>query len=277
MSGGGGGGSGVTRMEPPSYAEPGLRASANAAGQLFNQGGPEYYPGRTVIPFSGQTERALGQIESLSGTSPAVDAANQQLTGTLQGDYLNSNPYLDQMFTQAADATRGRLTSEFARGGRDIQASAPARSQELQQLAASIYGGNYARERQNQMGALGYLPSVNRERFFGPGQLAGVGQAVEGQAGRLAADRQSRFDYEQNRPEMALDRYVGRLTGAAGQYGNQTQDQSKNRLAGALGGGLAGAAASTLPFFSSGAGAALGASLGGFGLPLIGLALGGLL
>ena len=51
------------------------------------------------------------------------------------------NPYtsLDMQFNRAADLTRGRLSSEFAGMGRNLDAAAPARSDELQTLASSIY------------------------------------------------------------------------------------------------------------------------------------------
>ena len=51
------------------------------------------------------------------------------------------NPYtnLDQQFNRAADLTRTRLSSEFAGSGRNLEAALPARSDELQTLAANIY------------------------------------------------------------------------------------------------------------------------------------------
>lgn len=53
----------------------------------------------------------------------------------------NINPYtsLDMQFNRAADVTRTRLDSEFAGSGRNLGASQPARSDELQGLAARIY------------------------------------------------------------------------------------------------------------------------------------------
>ena len=70
-------------------------------------------------------------------------AAETAVGGALQ-DYNNPNSNniftnLDQQFNRAADRTQTRLDSEFAGAGRNMGASYPARSTELQDLAAQIY------------------------------------------------------------------------------------------------------------------------------------------
>src|SRR5690606_1145460 len=57
-------------------------------------------------------------------------------------------------FQNAANATRTQLSSEFAGQGRDLGAALPARSDQLQNLSAQIYGGNYQAERDRQMTAV---------------------------------------------------------------------------------------------------------------------------
>ena len=80
---------------------------------------------------------------------------------TLNGNYLNNNPYLDSTFNRAADLTRTRLASEFVGQGRDIAASLPARSEELQTLSSNIYGGNYQAERDRQVNAVGQAQGID--------------------------------------------------------------------------------------------------------------------
>lgn len=58
-----------------------------------------------------------------------------------------SNPALDAMFNKAADSTQTRLATEFAGSGRNIEASRPARAEELGNLATDFYGGAYENER----------------------------------------------------------------------------------------------------------------------------------
>lgn len=90
------------------------------------------------------------------GGVDVLGPARQNLASTLSGDFLSpdSNPYLADTFNRAADLTRTRLSSEFAGAGRDIGASLPARSDELQTLASGIFGGNFQNERNRQMAGL---------------------------------------------------------------------------------------------------------------------------
>lgn len=210
-----------TQTLPPDFAAPHLTNAAQYSQDAMFAGGPEQYPGRTVAPFSPQTEQALGMIEGLTtGPNPLLNAGLQNATSVLSGDFLRpeTNPFLQSTFNRAADLTRNRLSSEFARAGRDIDASAPARSEELQTLASNIFGNNYQRERTNQLQTLGQLPSLMGARFIDPKALAGVGGTVEAQGQRLIDDAVRRFDFEQMRPELALDSFVNRLTSLASPY-----------------------------------------------------------
>lgn len=70
----------------------------------------------------------------------AAGAAVRQFTNP-DGGGLGQNVFtsLDNQFNRASDLTRTRLSSEFAGSGRNLDAAMPARSDELQTLAASIY------------------------------------------------------------------------------------------------------------------------------------------
>lgn len=67
----------------------------------------------------------------------------QQATQAALGDFRNPSQdifgSLDQQFNRAADLTRTRLDSEFSTAGRNLGASMPARSQDLQDLALGIF------------------------------------------------------------------------------------------------------------------------------------------
>ena len=66
MSGGKGGGDTTTtqKADPWSGQQPYLKFGFNQAQNLYNSGGPQFYPGRTYVPFSGQTEQALGMAQN---------------------------------------------------------------------------------------------------------------------------------------------------------------------------------------------------------------------
>lgn len=108
-----------------------------------------------------------------SGTNAATAAGEAALGKTANGDYLNSNPYLDQMFGSAAGnvtrayqtATAPQTDANFEATGRyGSGALANARSQNqldlgttLNNLSSNIYGTNYANERQLQTTAANQL------------------------------------------------------------------------------------------------------------------------
>jgi hypothetical protein len=211
----------------------GLLGYADARSQpdsmTTNQGGNSASQYFTTFPdeIAGPARDALSSLRGLygngyqvAGANPASMAAISGLQGFAGGGGIN--PYLDSVFNSAADSTRTRLASEFARSGRNIQASAPARSEELQHLAAGIYGPGHEAERQRQFSSL--LP------------LLGAGDYMRG-------IEQQRLDA----PYTALDRYLGGLGGlmpffpgtqnqTTQQTGAVTQPLFNNPLAGFLGG-----------------------------------------
>jgi hypothetical protein len=194
-----------------------------------NQGGNSASQYFTTFPdeIAGPAREALASLRGLygngyqvAGADPASMAAISGLQGFAGGGGIN--PYLDSVFNSAADSTQTRLASEFARSGRNVKASAPARSEELQHLAAGIYGPGYDAERQRQFASL--LP------------LLGAGDYMRGV-------QQQQMDA----PYTGLERYLGGLGGlmpffpgtqnqTTQQAGNVTQPLFNNPLAGFLGG-----------------------------------------
>jgi hypothetical protein len=259
MSSGGGGKTqtATSTTEPPKYLQPFLQQGMQGAQSLYQQGGQQYYPGQTVVGFSPETEQALGmQTQRAQAGSPVMGAANQFATNTLGGNQPltfggGSNPMLDRMYGQAADATQGRLQTEFAGGGRNLGAARPARAEELNNLATSIYGGDYQAERgrmagelsQNrnmQMGALGMAPGLAQADYADIDRLGQVGQAREDLTGRQYEDAANRWDFGQNSAGTALDQYLSRLQGYPGGVASTSTPIYRNQGAGALGGAMAG-------------------------------------
>lgn len=309
----------TTTNEPPAFIRPFLQYGAQQSRALYETGGPQYYPGNTVVPFSSQTENALGLTEQRALQGSAVNnAAQDYATNTLTnsptsqfGSAANpwatsanpyggaSNPYLDATFNKAADAVQQRLGTQFAGNGRNIGASRAVNADELNNLATGIYGGAYENERNRQLsygqqqlgiGASGYESERDRmaqdieqqrARQFGVAGLApnlanqdyvdlqalqGVGSQVEDLTGRLMEDQAARWDFSQNAPQMNLDNYIARVTGAyPGQTATQTTPVHRNRTAGAMGGAMAGAQmGSMFGPWGMGIGAVAGGLLGGW-------------
>lgn len=247
----------TTTQEPPQYAIPYLQQAAQESQNLYGRGPNQYYEGQTVTPFSAETEGSLQGITARAKNGSQVNRnASGYTADVLGGKYLNSNPYIDATFNQAAQGTRSQLDSQFARSGRNIGASEAARADQLNQLATQIYGGNYANERAQQTSVLGMAPGIANQEYYDLAQLGQVGQTREDLTSRNIADQVARHDYAQNAPGMLLDQYIARLNNQPGGSATSTTPYFTNRAAGTLGGAALGQ--SIYPGYGAIAGGLLG-------------------
>lgn len=254
----------TTTTEPADYIKPYLEQSANASQALYqNGGGYSYFPNSTVVGFDDATNQSLALTEqrAMNG-SPLTSGAQNLAQSTLNGDYLNSNPYLDTAIDTASrglvrnytDAVKPSIDSNFASSGRygsGMYANAQDAAQEnlaqgLGDVASGMTYQNYSAERdnQNQMAAL--APSLAEQDYNDYTKLAAVGGAREAQSQALLQEDIDRYNYENNGERMALDDYISRLNGAGGTYGTQTATgaggtSGGSAFAGALGGAATGA------------------------------------
>lgn len=271
-----------------------MEYGAEQSRSLYGTGGPQYYGGNTVVPFSSQTEQALGMTEqrALNG-SPVTNAAQNYATNTLSNDptsqfgsganpYASSanpygsvnNPYLDATFGKAADSVQNRLETQFAGAGRNVGASMPANSDMLQSLASQIYGGAYENER-------------NRGLQYGQQQLGIGAQGYESERDRMAQDieqqRSRQFGVAGLAPQLANQDYVdaqalqgvgGQVEDLAGRYmedqaarwdygQNAPQMNLDNYIARITGGYPGGTTTSTTPTYRNRTAGALGGAMGG--------------
>jgi hypothetical protein len=270
-------GTAVLQTQGPSWQQPYQAKGLEYAQNMLNMGAPQQYGGQTVVPFSGQTERAMQGIEqrALAG-SPLVNQATQyaqnQLAGTPTSSFgSQSNPYLDQMFQRAATNSRSQLEGEFARAGRNVNAAAPIRGQQLNDLATQFYGSTYENNQQRALSdilsqrgqqgqALGMVGQLAEQPYLDMQRLGSVGASVEDLAGRVQQDQRGRFDYEQRAPQVLLDQYLARVNGNLGQSTYEPSGGT-NKTAGTVGGALTGAALGSQ--FSDNGWAALLGALGG--------------
>lgn len=312
MSGGGGSTNTVEKADPWPQQQPYLTYGYGQAKNNYQNLAPQYYPNRTYTPFSTQTEQALdmAQNRAIQG-SPVEQAMQNQVQGTLQGDYLNSNPYLDQMYNTAAqrvtetfnDQVMPGINASFgAAGGQGSKIhqelatdAAGELSQTLGQMSANIYGNNYQQERARQMQAAGMAPMAGNLDWQNIGKLGTVGSAIEGKAGQVLQDDMARWNHYQNLPAQMLQNYNANIQGNVGAATTSRMDADSNPWAGALGGaGLGymvgggigsalGAGASTAALtpvtaaMGTGGGAAAGAAQGSWAGPigaLVGAGLG---
>lgn len=154
-----------------------------------------------------------GQLAQLAAMAQVPDYGMNSLQNTASGMYLNSNPYLDEMFGSASDAvsrayqtaTAPTTASNFSGAGRygsGAYANSVSQNQQdlgstLGNLSANIYGGNYQAERARQDAASQALSSLIAQNYglqgnflnqAGQQYLAGLDQAAQdtGAAGQLS-------------------------------------------------------------------------------------------
>lgn len=261
MSKGGGGGSTSTvqKADPWSGLQPYLSQLYQSAGNWFNQPGPSYYPGQTVAGQAPETEAALqmGTQRALAG-SPNVAAAQQQNLNTIGGQYLNSNPYLNDMYQSATqplvsqfrNAVAPSLASQFSSAGRfgsgahqqALTSAEQPLAQGLASAASSIYGGNYENERARQQAATMAAPSLAQADYTNLDKLMGIGQYRQQTAQDLINANIQRYNYGQNQPLDKLQALNALLQGGQA-YGTKTGETqtstNRNPFTGALGGASA--------------------------------------
>jgi hypothetical protein len=188
--------------------------------------------------------------------NPLQAAAQNQVQGTLNGDYLHGNQYLDAQFSSGANkianaygnALAGTASGAEAGGRYGSGMQAFQNSQAQQNLGSSLgdlwsqtYGNNYNMERQNQINAVGQSAGVQNQGITNANALGEVGSAQDQYAqANIDADI-NKWNYNQNLPYNKLANYLSLING---NYGSSTSTSTptsgNNWLGQAIGGGLVG-------------------------------------
>lgn len=240
---------------PYAGQRPYLDESFAEARRLYETGGPKGFGQSRVADFSAPTETALQNIQNTAmAGSPNIGIGQNLLGQTLSGDFLNSNPYLDQMYNQAADnVTRnyreavapsiGANADAQGRFGSGLYQNMMANSQRelgdtLGRLATNVYGQNYATERGRQDAALGKIPGMANLNYFDANQLLNAGQMRDEQAQNQLIDQYNQYMFDQNRPTRALQDYQKAITGNFGGTSVMQQPDYADKTMRNIGGGI---------------------------------------
>ena len=198
-----------------------------------------YYPGQTVAPINDVQNDALWRIGNTADQgNTVVPAANDLATSVLRGDYLNSNPYIDKTFGMASDAvkrqymtgtapqTAGAMAAAGRYGSGDYRNLVSGNEQNygktLDDLATSIYGGNYANERGIQTQTMGMAPALASARYIDPLMKMQAGDIRQQQTQREDDAAKAQFDFNRDAGTRALNTYLGQIQGNYGQNGTTT-------------------------------------------------------
>ena len=243
MSSGGGGQTTTTSQAAQPYAPagPALNQIISEAGSIYGQG-PS---GAGYVAPTTQTMQGLAAQEQMA------NAANQQILGTIQGQY--TNPFLSPMIAQSAQDIYSNVAGQFSGAGR-TPGSPLSQSAVIGQVANKampLAFQQLERERGRQLSTAQRVPSLT---------------AVGGQLEDIQAQQQLG-------PQMALQQYYNTVAPIG--FGLPTQQQSQtapgaNPFTMAAGGAMTGSSMGSM--FGGAPGAMMGGAIGGgFGL------LGGLL
>ena len=238
-SSGGGTTSTTSTVSPYAPAEPALNQILSEAGTIYNQG----------PSAAGYVAPSTQTLQGLSAQETMANAANQQILGTIQGQY--TNPFLSPLIANAATDVYSNVAGQFSGAGR-TPTSPLAQSAVVSQLgkqALPLAFQQLERERNRQLQTARAVPS-----------LTAVGGALE--------DIQAQ---QQLAPQMALDQYASNVLPIASGWGTNVNNQQmpgQNPVTMAAGGAMMGGSMASMLGMSTPWGAAIG---GGMGL------LGGLL
>ena len=231
-SGGGSGGQTTTiqQADPYAPAQPGLNQILSEAGTIYGQG-------PSAAGYVAPTQQTL---QGLASQEQIANAANQQILGTIQGQY--TNPFLSPMIAQSAQDIYSNVAGQFSGAGRTpgspmMQSTVTG---QVAQKALPYAFQQLERERGRQLQTAQRVPS-----------LTAVGGELED------ISRQ-----QQMGPQAALSQYYNTVAPIA--FGLPTQQQTTqapppNAMGMAAGGAMSGAAMGSM-----------------FGNPMMGAAIGGL-
>ena len=165
----------------------------------------------TYVGISPERQQSLDMILSQArGGSGVAQTALDQYNATMSGDYLNNNPYLDEIVRRSVGAAGSAPISVFASSGRfGGGAMANAMADAMQSTAANLYGQNYQQERDRMMSMLDRSAQVDDLQYQDAQRIAGVGQQFE--QDQVAQVQEQLNQY--NADAQTLQSFLGLLTG----------------------------------------------------------------
>lgn len=226
-----------TEIDPVTQA---WRSTIIGAGaDLYNRGVPDYYPGSTVTPFSGQTVGGLNYLQNyaqqgatnldaanasqsraLSGYNPALGGALDASNGSLSnnpaiqnlGQYgAAENPYLQSLFNAGAQQVGNAVNAQFMKAGRfganDAHQGTMAREMGnlWSQIAMPAYENQQNRGLQAAQAQGSLWDASQNRRLQGTDLLGGIWSQGNEDALRAAALQPSLYQYGMMPGQSMLD------------------------------------------------------------------------
>jgi hypothetical protein len=226
----GGGGSQTQTQDIAPWLKEYVTYGLGEAKNLYQGNTPTYYPGQTYVDPSMQTTQAidLATQRALAG-SPLTSGAISQQQGTIGGQYLGANPYLEaalrpgqqaatRAYEQAISGTRSQAAGA-GRYGSGAQNQLESLSQQnlanaLANQAGTAAYQNYATERGLQQQSALAAPTLAQSQYNDINQLLQAGQLGEQYKQAALESDIERYNFEQQKPYEKLSAYLGSVYGA---------------------------------------------------------------
>lgn len=223
---------------------PELRSLAEAVAQRGRELGElpfQAYPYAQVAPF---TPYQFAGFDLTADRAMAPNAllqnAESSLASTLGGEFLNGNPYLDDIIRQTQDEVMGRMgTGAFASGSFGNAGVGQVAARELADAGTRLRFQNYNQERDRMMQGLGYAPSIYQLGYAPAQQLLGIGGVMQQQGQNELSSWFNEFMRAQDWPFRTFDPMLAPFGRQMG--GSQTTTGPRpNVVSGMLGGAMLG-------------------------------------
>ena len=226
--GGSGGGTSTTKQEIPKELKPLATRYTDEAMRLFDTPYQQYTGDRYADMNAAQTAGLNMVAQRALGGDQLINAGYGNVMDTLSGKYMdpNTNPYLKQNTQMAMDQAMGTINAQFNRpgafGGTAHQGVA---ANQLGNIAAQMYGQNYAQERANQLQAWNAAPTFGNMAYQDASQLIGAGQTLQDEA-------QKYLDWDLQQFQEQQDYPYKNLAAAAGVFGTNLGGTSVTKQSG---------------------------------------------
>jgi hypothetical protein len=220
-------------VKVPEYLDKELQYGLGQARNLYNKGAPKFFSGQTYANFNPlQTEALDATAARARDGSPLIDASQDLTQRTINGEFLNNNPYLDQLLERyGAKANQQVLGSFNASGRMGSGANTQTAIQAVSDATLPYLFENYQNERGLQTQASQFAPSLAATDYQDLAALSGVGDVYQEQDQRGIDEAMARYNYDANAPSAWLDQYMSRVNGS-GANNLTTQTQTTKQKAG---------------------------------------------
>lgn len=202
---------------------------AGEAEDIYDQMSPlSYFPqgiNSLVAPQSPWTQAALAAQTNRAMTgNPALNAAQQDLTRTVSGDYLSAgNPYFSGMADRVIAKAMPAVTSRFADSGR-LNSGLASRgiAEGVTAALGDLAYKNYDDERGRMLNAQMFAPQMATADYQDIAKLAEVGAIQEDLTQQRLNEQKQASDFDQMEPWQRLGLFANMVNGIAPTLGGTT-------------------------------------------------------